>query len=211
MNNQTQPPQIERRYITEKAEVRKRPDGKPEVFGYALKWGVRYDMGWFTESIDRGALTNADLSDVRILFNHDPNLILGRTKAGTAEVGIDEVGMWYKAVLPDSPNGHNVREALERGDIDQSSWAFYMRVSQDGNGDRWERINGKDHRTILDVREVVDASPVTYPANPDTSAAKRSRDAAEQQEPPELPADQDIQEGKSELELAEAELDLAQL
>ena len=195
--NQT--PQIERRYISESAEVRKREDGTNEIFGYALKWDVRYDMGWFSESIDRNALEGANMKDVRVLLNHDPNIILGRTTAGTAEVGTDETGMWYRAILPNSPNGENVRVALERGDINQSSWAFYTRVSEDGNGDKWDRVNGKDHRTILKVREVVDASPVTYPANPDTTAARRSRDFVGQIEERE-----EIETNEKELAEAEA-------
>ena len=101
-------------------------DGKPSVFGYALKWGKSYDMGYFTEEIQRSALSEADMSDVRILFNHDPNLIIGRTKSGTATVGTDETGMWYRASIPDSPTGQNLVEALKRGDIDQSSWSFQI-------------------------------------------------------------------------------------
>ena len=159
-------------------ELRQSESGKDTVFGYALKFGVPYDMGWFTEEIQRGALDGADLSDVRILFNHDQNLILGRTKAGTAKVGIDEVGMWYMAELPDSPTGQNVKEALRRGDIDQSSWAFSISTDESGRskGDKWMNKDGKDYRVITSVRAVYDASPVTYPANPDTTAAKRSKE-----------------------------------
>lgn len=159
-------------------ELRQSDSGKDTVFGYALKFGVPYDMGWFTEEIQRGALDGADLSDVRILFNHDQNLILGRTKAGTAKIGIDEVGMWYIAELPDSPTGQNVKEALKRGDIDQSSWAFSISTDETGRskGDKWMNKDGKDYRVITSVRAVYDASPVTYPANPDTTAAKRSKE-----------------------------------
>jgi HK97 family phage prohead protease len=159
-------------------ELRQSESGKDTVFGYALKFGVPYDMGWFTEEIQRGALDGADLSDVRILFNHDQNLILGRTKAGTAKVGIDEVGMWYMAELPDSPTGQNVKEALRRGDVDQSSWAFSISTDESGRskGDKWMNKDGKDYRVITSVRAVYDASPVTYPANPDTTAAKRSKE-----------------------------------
>ena len=57
-------------------ELRQSENGKDTVFGYALKFGVPYDMGWFTEEIQRGALDSADLTDVRILFNHDQNLNL---------------------------------------------------------------------------------------------------------------------------------------
>jgi hypothetical protein len=164
-------PHPERRFLSERAEFRAGENGKPQVFGYALKWGVPYDMGWFTEIIDRNALDGADLSDVRVLFNHDPSIILGRTKANTAQIGQDDTGLWYLAELPDSPNGQNVRVSLERGDVDQSSWAFYL------DTDKWETVNGRDFRTILRVRSVVDTSAVTYPANPDTSAAKRSLEA----------------------------------
>jgi len=192
-----QQPVSERRACAGKAELRKRDDNTPEVFGYALKYDVAYDMGWFTESIQRGSLDNADLSDVRILFNHDKNQVLGRTKSGTAEVGLDDVGMWYRCSLPASPVGETVRVALERGDIDQSSWAFFTRQTPSGGGDTWTRRNGKDHRTITDVRLVQDASPVTYPANPDTTAAKRSYETTEQ------PTDE---ARKRELELIAAEL-----
>lgn len=170
---QTQPTQqLERRYNPEKAEFRATEGGAPEVHGYALRFGSSYDMGWFTESVDRNALECADLSDVRVLFNHDSNIVLGRTKAGTATVGIDNNGLWYRATLPDSPNGQNVKVALERGDVDQSSWGFYIL------SDSWEMRDGKDHRIIKRVGAVLDASAVTYPANPDTSAAKRSLEAA---------------------------------
>ena len=172
--SQPNPHEIERRYNPEKAEYRAAEGSAPEVFGYALRFNSTYDMGWFTESVDRDALMGADLGDVRVLFNHDSNIVLGRTKAGTAQVGIDDQGMWYRATLPDSPNGQNVKVALERGDVDQSSWGFYIL------SDTWETREGREHRRITKVGAVLDASAVTFPANPDTSAAKRSLDAQRQ-------------------------------
>lgn len=170
---------LERRYTTSDFEIRSNEAGKTVIRGYGLKFGVEYDMGWFTEEIGRDALNNADLSDVRILLNHDPNIILGRTKAGTAKVTIDETGLYYEAELPDSPNGQNVRVALERGDISQSSWGFMLKYEKDEMPDEWTRKNGKDHRVIKRVHRVFDASPVTFPANPDTTAAKRSKEQFE--------------------------------
>lgn len=174
METRKQAPEPERRVFSGSLELRATDGGEPEIFGYALKFGVAYDMGWFTEEIHRDALAKADMQDVRILFNHDVNQILGRTKSGTAKVGIDNTGMWYRATLPKSPVGETVRAAIERGDVDQSSWGFTLRYEDDSTGDLWERKNGKDHRTITDVRKVWDASPVTFPANPDTTVAKRS-------------------------------------
>ena len=146
-------------------------DGQPELFGYALKWDTEYRVGWFTEKIARGALSDANMSDVRILFNHDPNMVIARTASGTATVGMDDTGMYYRATIPNSPFGQNLMESLKRGDITQSSWAFSIREK----GDKWEYREGVgDIRTITAVDTVYDASPVTYPTNPDTSVATRS-------------------------------------
>lgn len=179
------PDTVERRY-SPGIEIRQSEDGQAGLFGYAARFGDVYDMGWFTEEIHRSAFQNADLTDVRILLNHDPNQILGRTTAGTAEVGVDEIGLWYRVPsLPASPNGQNVRVALERGDINQSSWGFVLNYTKDKNPDEWTKRNGKDHRIIKDVKMIFDASPVTFPANPDTSAAKRSFEQFGTELPPE--------------------------
>lgn len=161
--------QTEQRKQTAPGDIERRT-----LRGYALKFGSVYDMGWFTEEVDRRALDEADMSDVRVLLNHDPNQILGRTAAKTARVGVDNVGLWYEVELPDSPNGQNARVAIERGDITQSSWGFMLRYTKDSNGDRWEKKDGKEHRILTDVKAVFDASPVTFPANPDTTVAKRN-------------------------------------
>lgn len=156
---------IERRAYSSGMEVRA-TDGKTTLRGYAARFGSVYDMGWFTEEVSRDAFKNADMADVRVLFNHDPNQILGRTKSGTARVGVDETGLWYEVDLPESAAA--IREAVQRGDVAESSWGFVL------SGDAWEKRGEKQHRTLTEVRTVYDASPVTFPANPDTSVAKRS-------------------------------------
>lgn len=181
---------VERRFALSDFEIRS--DGeKPKLRGYALRFGSIYDMGWFTEEVDRRALDNANIKDVRVLLNHDANLILGRTTAGTANVGVDDIGLWYEVELPDSPNGVNARVAIERGDITQSSWGFRLRIDDTGRniGNKWEMRNGKEHRILTDVAEIFDASPVVFPANPDTTVAKRSRDMVELLQSDETAAD----------------------
>lgn len=172
----TQETFIERRYLTSGLEIRGADTGVSTLRGYALRFGVSYDMGWFDEEVSEQAFDAANISDVRILFNHDSNLILGRTVAGTARVGIDKEGMWYEVDLPSSPNGENMREAVERGDVTQSSWGFSLKRDDAGKtiGDKWEVRNGRKYRVITAVDTVYDASPVVYPANPDTTIAKRA-------------------------------------
>lgn len=169
--------EVERRAFDSDFVVRDLSSKDGERFairGYAARFGSVYDMGWFTEEVSRDAFKGADMSDVRILFNHDPNQILGRTKSGTATVGVDEKGLWYEVELPQSASA--LREAVERGDVDQSSWGFFLKK------DKWEKREGseKQHRILEQVEMVFDASPVTFPANPDTSVAKRSFDAYSQ-------------------------------
>lgn len=186
-----QPNSVEHRFVASDFEVKK-AEGQPDTLrGYALRFGSVYPVGWFTEEVHRDAFSKTNMDDIRILLNHDANLILGRTKAGTAKVGVDDTGLWYEFQLPNSPNGENVREAIRRGDITQSSWGFRLRRDDVGRntGDKWEMRNGKEHRILMDVAEVLDASPVTFPANPDTTVAKRSLEAyQEEQRKEETPA-----------------------
>lgn len=171
-------PSIETRGFDGALEVRAADNGKRTLHGYAMKFGTRYDMGWFTEEIAAGALDRADMVDVRALLNHDPNVVLGRTKAGTLRLAVDEVGLRYEIDLPDTQAARDLAVSIERGDISQSSWGFMLRMNDSEMGDTWKRENGKDHRTITAVSRVFDVSPVTFPANPDTEVAKRTRDAA---------------------------------
>lgn len=186
----------ERAYCTGLEVRAAQNEGAPIVLrGYAAKFDSVYSMGWYTEEVARTAFDNADMTDVRVLFNHDSNQILGRTKSGTARVGVDDTGLWYEVDLPDSATA--LREAILRGDVDQSSWGFMLRYSQDSEGEEWSRRNGKAHRVLLDVATVFDASPVTFPANPDTSVHKRVRynDYLKRAGESDLPELTDIQSG----------------
>lgn len=174
MNQKKQLPDIERRAVGELVEVRATDAGGKKLRGYALKWNTRYNMGWFTEEIHRDALNEADTSDVRALLNHDANIVLGRTTSGTLRLMSDDTGLMYEVDLPDTQAARDLAVSIERGDISQSSWGFMLRVDADDNGDEWRRENGKDHRVIKRVGRVFDVSAVTFPANPDTSVAKRS-------------------------------------
>lgn len=155
---------IERRAI----ELRADTENAGKVCGYAARFNSVYDMGYFTEEVSRDAFNGADMSDVVALFNHDKNIVLGRTTAGTLRIKTDENGLWFDFDPPKSPNGENVKEGISRGDIKQASWGFTI------SDDEWSMRNGKDHRIITKVARVYDVSPVTFPANPDTTAAIRS-------------------------------------
>lgn len=141
-----------------------------KIIGYAARFNELSDEMWgMREKIAPGAFTEAiGKSDVRALWNHDPNYVLGRTKNGTLQIREDEQGLFYEVTPPDAQWARDLVESIKRGDVDQSSFAFTVDVEQ------WDESNNPVIRTIVKVRELYDVSPVTYPAYPTATSGVRS-------------------------------------
>lgn len=207
--------EIERRFIPRGAgEVRasRRDDGKVGIVGTAaVVESLSDEIFGFREKIAPGAFANAlKKSDVRGLFNHDPNYVLGRVKSGTMTLRADEKGLHYEiAELPESRA--DVAEAIQRGDVDGNSFAFTVEK------DEWEyRKDGSAIRTITEFGELFDVGPVTYPAYPATTVSARAKEMAEKVQEiatdPEHPVHAEIPNYSAEQEkllLAEIEQDAA--
>lgn len=155
-----------------KLELRASDKGNMLV-GYAAKFNTMSDdLGGFLETIAPGAFSRAikEKHDVRALFNHDPNYVLGRTKSGTLTLREDGTGLEMCCAMPDTQTARDLMESVKRGDIDQQSFSFRCL------SDSWAMRDGMSVRTLQDL-ELFDVSPVTYPAYQDTSVASRSLDA----------------------------------
>jgi len=141
--------------------------------GYAAKFEVMSEpMYGFRETIARGAFADVLADDVRALFNHDPNQVLGRSVAGTLRVAQDDTGLYYEVDLPDTQAARDLLTSVKRGDVSQSSFAFTV------DKDEWrEDDEGRVIRTIEKVKRLYDVSPVTYPAYPDATVGMRSLEA----------------------------------
>lgn len=161
-------------------EVRVNADGQPpKIEGYAAVFNQPSEVmdDWFggwREYVAPGAFTKTlkDGADVRALLNHDPNFVLGRSKAGTLRLWEDAKGLGYEVTPPDTQWARDLIATMRRGDIDQSSFAF--RTVRDrwgvGAADDGSEI---DERWVLEA-QLFDVSPVTYPAYPQTSSDVRS-------------------------------------
>lgn len=138
--------------------------------GYAARFdALSQNLGGFVERIAPGAFAKTlKEADVRALFNHDPNMVLGRNKSGTLRMEEDSNGLAYEIDLPDTTLGRDVATLLERGDISGSSFGF--RVITD---DWAETRSGFPLRTLKEVA-LRDVGPVTYPAYVDSTSALRS-------------------------------------
>ncbi|NCW67510.1 MAG: HK97 family phage prohead protease [Marivivens sp.] len=176
------------------AEVRAAGDDSLIVEGYASNFDVEYDLGYFKESVARGAFDDVLGDDVRFLLNHT-GAPLARTTNGTLELTVDETGLRYRAALADTQDGRDLYKLIKRGDITQSSFAFTI------DSDEWSE--DRSTRTITKIGRLLDTSAVTYPASPSTTVAARNM-AAAAQEAAELNDEQETQEPATE-ERAEPE------
>lgn len=149
-----------------KAEMRANEDEQLVVEGYAAVFDSVTDIGPFRERIAQGAFSDVLDDDVRFLVNHD-GVPLARTTNGTMVLKQDEVGLHYRAVLSDTQVGRDVYTMIQRGDINQSSFAFMIgEESTDADG----------VRVIEKVSKLIDVSPVTYPAYQAASVFARAED-----------------------------------
>jgi uncharacterized protein len=136
------------------------------------------DLGWFSEmreEIDPHAFDSVMASnpDVRGLFNHDSNLVLGRTAAGTLRLSVDARGLSYEIDPPDTQFARDLMVSMRRKDITGSSFAFTVKR------DQWtDNPDGSITRRILEFDQLYDVSPVTYPAYPASSSEARSLPAS---------------------------------
>jgi HK97 family phage prohead protease len=165
-------------------EVRAEGDDKPKtkkIEGYAAVYSSpSEDMG-FREIIMPGAFDRAirEGHDVRCLLNHDTNIVLGRTKSGTLRLSVDDRGLKIENDMPDTQAGRDTLTLIERGDIDQMSFAFRTIA------DNWRTEDGNQIRELLDV-ELLDVSPVAYPAYAATVVSARAlAEVAKRTAPPE--------------------------
>lgn len=162
--------EIERRTI-DLTEIRliSENEKQPVIRGYAAVFDkFSDDLGGFVEKIARGAFQKSLKSDdVRALFNHDPNYVLGRTKPGTLRLTEDEKGLAIEIDPPETQWARDLQVSIDRGDISQMSFGFRV-VADD-----WKHVNGKaSERTLIEVR-LFDVSPVTFPAYPQTTVKVR--------------------------------------
>ena len=166
----------ERRTFTGTVIARSEGENMPkEIGGIAAVINSVTDLGYFEEVIERGAFDYA-LSkeyDIRCLFNHEAELILGRNLSGTCNVFVNADGNLEYTWVPDyeNPTHMSVVRSIMRGDITQSSFAFTIKEQRWSDSTKYGTM-GK--RTITVIEDLYDVSPVTYPAYADTEADARS-------------------------------------
>lgn len=174
-------------------EFRAEQEGdKKFISGYAAVYNQPTDKMGFREVIKPGAFSRAlkEKQDVRALINHNPDLMLGRSKSGTLQLSEDHRGLKFRVEMPATSYAADAMECIQRGDLDQCSFGF--RAVKQAWVDEKDPETGlpRATRELHDV-DLSDISAVVFPAYDGTSVKARDFSAAELRSvfPEGIPAD----------------------
>ena len=141
-----------------------------KIVGYAAVFDKPSEDLGFIEYVRKGAFKKAiSKSDARALFNHDTDTLpLGRQSSGTLVLREDVNGLYYEILPPDTQTARDLMTSIDRGDVKESSYGFTVAV------DEWDfKDPDNTKRTIIEVAEIFDVSPVVFAAFNDTTVALR--------------------------------------
>ena len=144
--------------------------GKKSVTWYpAMFDSLSEDLGGFKEKIGRRAFSKTlQESDIRALFNHNPDYVMGRNTSGTLSLRVDVRGLHATVDLPDTQWANDLAVSMSRGDVSAGSFGFRIL------DDRWTETEDGYLRELREV-QLFDVSVVTYPAYPETNGTVAMR------------------------------------
>jgi len=168
---------VERRTFASEVETRTAGENQRVIVGYAYKFrSLSEVLGQFREQIIEGAGRDSiQTDDIRALYNHNADLVLGRNVSGTLRMAEDSTGLEYE-IQADERQSYvkDLLISLDRGDVDKSSFGFRA-VEQD-----WERTDDGTALRSISKMSLFDVSPVTYPAylSSESGVSRRALDQA---------------------------------
>lgn len=163
-----------REYRNMELKIEKREEGEEPSFfveGYASTFApyklLTVDDVDYYERIEPTAFDGADMSDVVFRVDHEGR-VYARTSAGSLEVWTDEHGLANRTDLGRTQRAKELYADIEAGNYPSMSFAFV--VAED-------HFDKATHTRVIDrIAKVFDVSPVSFPANPDTSLCIATRD-----------------------------------
>lgn len=175
--------ELEKRSYNFEIRTEESESGEQLITGRPIVYDSKTDIGgFFAEIIEKGALDDADLTDVRFLVNHNTDMIpLARSRRNngnsTMKMTADDKGLSLDFVKLDVENNSEAKalySAIKRGDISGMSFMFSVQEED------WEDVDSDyPTRHILKIGSVVEVSAVTFPAYAETEINARSKEALE--------------------------------
>lgn len=140
------------------------------------QWSL--DLGGFRERVMPGAFDNALERSPHVLhlWDHDTSKVLSSTRNGTLKLAPEQRGLAFDSEVAPTSYANDLRILLERGDIDQSSFAFTVEK------DVWRIVEEDDaetvERDIVEVKDLYDVTTCAMGAYPTTDSALAVRTLA---------------------------------
>jgi HK97 family phage prohead protease len=141
--------------------------------GYFAVFDSIYEL-WpgHTESIAKGAFDGCLEQDIRALWNHNQDIVLGRTGAGTLTLEADDKGLKGAIrINRKDQDAMNAAARVERQDCCGCSFGFEI-----GEESADYREDGTVHWTITRVSKLYEVSPCVFPAYEETSINARKKE-----------------------------------
>lgn len=156
--------------VVEAREAREGVEAEFEFVGHAAVFDqLSEDLGGWRERIKRGAFRRVLGDDVRFTVNHNPDLLLARTRNGTLRLKEDPTGLATEADIAPTTLGKDLRILVDREDMTQMSFMFIVAEAE------WDDENGELVRTITRMEALFDVCACTYPAYPQTDGGARAQ------------------------------------
>lgn len=166
---------MEYRVVKMKDAKIREEDGKQYLEGYFSVFDQPYEVyDHWEETVAPGAFSRylASGEDTKVLWNHDTSLVLGSTRAKTAFLKEDEIGLFGRVEInKQDQDAVNAYARIARGDVDGCSFGFDVARQEE-----WWDDDGGYHTRILEVYPLYEVSPCTFPAYKSTSIHARVRD-----------------------------------
>lgn len=153
-------------------------DGKRYLDGYFSVFNQPYEVypGWI-EEIAPGAFARSlrEGRDVKVLWNHNSDIVLGSTGNRTACLSEDERGLHGPTEINEQDqDAKNAYARVARGDVRGCSFGFDIRAMEES----WDEDG--TYRTRLTDVDLYEVSPCTFPAYTQTSIQARAREELNQ-------------------------------
>lgn len=150
-------------------------NGKRRLEGYFAVFDQPYEVfpGWI-ETIAPGAFSRALASgqDVKVLWNHNPDIVLGSTGNKTADLREDQRGLFGGTDINEQDqDAKNAYARIDRGDVNGCSFGYEVSRMEES----WDE-DGTYRTRILEVSPLYEVSPCTFPAYTQTSITSRAQE-----------------------------------
>jgi len=167
-------------YLMKDIKTREAEDGSPIIAGYFVVFDSIYRISAHaTESVAKGAFDESINGDVRALYNHNTDIILGRTTSDTLMLRQDNTGLYGEVIInKNDTEAMNAYERIKRGDITGCSFGFDIAEEIV----EYDEVTDNVHYTITKVDPLYEVSPCVFPAYQATSIGVRDKDGAEERE-----------------------------